>query len=240
MSLETKIGPLYKVLPLFNPDTIQHAAEIMNDRRTLEDESKRDELRGQWLWTADSELYRVEDDEAVLYDGNIDTNLIFRNIKDAKKQLRENNNYVPNSDDIQSVLDSENTLRIVLRDLGLRGDYNGWRYIDIDTSDYNGENLNNPQRALAQRKYGSMEKKIENGREYTDFGENMKMLNKAGIKTIKIYVLSPDYVKRNVNGDGAIARLSRLGSFGDSSFIADGNNIDDRYHALRGVLFSKP
>lgn len=235
--LVNKQGLLAETFQTLDPNTIQHASEITNDRRDNK------ELRKQWFWTADSSLYRVEDNEAVLYFGQRDTNLIFRNIEDATQQLLRDNNYVPSRDDIKSVLDSVetgSTLRIKLSDLGIRshGDewYYGdkwcggeWDFFEISISDY--DSLNGTQRTFAERVYGQGD----------DFEENMKMFKYEGyIHTTRIYVLNPDYVKKHVQEDSAIARVSRLYYFGYySDFSANVRDVANPDYALRGVPFSR-
>ena len=225
--LVNETGVLAKTFSKLDPDTIQHASGITNDRRTLEDKEKRQELRNKWFWTADSSLYRVEDGEAVLYFGNRDTNLIFKNIDEATIQLLRDNNYVPSREDIKSVVDSVetgNTLRIKLSELELKGDNNEWKYFDIDTSDY--DNLNSTQREFAENIYGQGD----------DFIKNMEMFEKAGKFITRVYVFNPDYIKENVEEDGAIARASWLSNFGnDSDFYAYGRDVDSSDDSLRGV-----
>jgi len=240
MSLETIIGPLDEVLPFFKPDTIQHAAEITNQRRTHDDESVREELINNWFWTADSLLYRFEDGEAVLYLGDRTTNLIFENIGKAADQLKTNGNYFPSSEDIKRVLDSEkkgNALRIRLSELGLERYDNEYSYLEINPLNYN--RLTKPQKEFAERIYGQGD----------DFKENMKMLYDVeigkNIRRTRIHVLNPDYVKRNVREDSAgkvtkensaIARACWLYSlYLDSDFIAIGRYLTN-YNGLRGVL----
>jgi len=235
MTLETKIGRLSKVLPEFELDTIQHAAEISNERRTHPNRYVREELIKNWFWTADFSIYRIEDGEAVLYLGDITTNLIFENIGKAKIQLKEDKNYFPSRKDIQRVLGSVetgNTLRIELSDLGLethknrKNSNNEYSYFEINTSDYN-NTLNETQREFAERIYGQGE----------DFIKNMKMLSEAGIEATKIYVLNPDYIKRNVRGYSAIARTCCLFNFeGSSDFCAAGRDIKLENSGLRGVV----
>lgn len=221
--LVNETGVLAKTFSKLDPATIQHASEITNDRRTLEDKEERQKLRNNWFWTADSSLYTVEDGDAILYFGNRGTNLIFKNIEEATTQLLKDNNYVPSREDIKSVK-TGNTLRINLSELELKGDNDEWRYFDINTSDY--DSLNSTQRTFAESVYGQGD----------DFIKNMEMIDKAGKSTTRVYVLNSDYVKDHVERDGAIARASGLGIFGDvSGFYGEGRNVDSASGALRGV-----
>ncbi len=216
--LVTEQGPLAETFQKLDPNTIQYAFEITKERRgNLK-------LRKQGFWTADSSLYRVEDDDAVLYFGNRDTNLIFKNIEEATKQLIKTGNYVPPKADIEAVVKAESTLRIKLLYLGLKGENDEWQYLEIDTSDYY-DTLKIIQRALAERVYGQGK----------DFVENMKMLADVGVKKTKIYVLNPEYVRKHITEDGAIVRASRLGVFELSGFDAGGSDVGIPSNALRGV-----
>ena len=82
---------------------------------------------------------------------------------------------------------------------------------EIDTENY--DNLNPSQRALAEEVYDKGQ----------DFIENMKMLsgsygNDKKIKTTKIYVLNPKYVRKEAKS-GAIARAGFLYDFSGSSYF---------------------
>ncbi len=220
--LEVKTGPLAQIYPLFEPDSLQHAHEIMTARRT--DSS----LQNRWFWTADFPMYSVEDGEEVLYFAGRDHNLMFRDIQNATSQLLRSQNYVPPKEGIGEVVAASKTgtvLRVKLSDLKLERENDEWGYFKIDTS--NPDSLNLTQRAFAERVYG----------QGAEFAENMQMLQKAGKEATRIYVLNPDYVKSEVKGDGAIARASWLGRFGGSlRFFAGGRGVDDPYCSLRGVL----
>jgi hypothetical protein len=219
MSLETVTGTLLQAYQQLDPNTIQHAAEIMMDRRT--DES----LRNRYGWTADFPIYTKEEG-GVLYLAPRKHNLIFRNIEDAAAQLRETGNYKPKPEEAAAVIASATsgeTLKVKLSDVRLIRDNNHWSHFNIDTADY--DKLNEAERALAERIYGQEE----------DFKKNMCMLDEAGITTTRAFVLHLDYVVNHAE-DGAISRLGWLGSFGsDSEFIAEGRSPDYEHGSLRGV-----
>src|SRR3989344_4494755 len=155
MSLENLVniqGPLAQTVPQIDVSTIQSAAKIMADRKKDED------LRNKWFWTADSNLYRVEKDQAVLYLGELDTNLVFRNLDEAVAQLLQTQNYHPNKQDINSVVQSarqDKTLRVRLSDLGLQVENNEFCYYKIDTANYANSvkdgGLNKSQRKVAEQ-----------------------------------------------------------------------------------------
>lgn len=222
--LEVRTGPLAEIFPLFDASTIQHAHEIMTDRRT--DPS----LRNKWFRTADFPMYKVEGTEAVLYFAPREHNLIFRDIRNATSQLLQSQNYVPTKEGIEEVVAASEkgaVLKVKLSDLRLQGNDNEWRYFEIDTSNPN--SLNVAKKAFAERVYG----------QGNEFAENMRTLNEYGINKTRIFVLTPDYVKRKLKGkeDSAIARVSRLVWFGGGSgFDAVGRDVDDADGGLRGVL----
>ena len=226
MALENLVnrqGALAETYSQLDPNTIQHSAEIMNDRRTDRD------LRKKWFWTADFPMYRIEDDEAVLYIAGRENNLIFEYIEEATRQIIRNINYVPEQEDIARVVasvESGETLRIKLSDLGLKRENSEWSYFEIDTAEYD-ETLNPEQRKVAERFYGQGD----------DFVKNMKMLKEEGISKTRVNILNLDYVENHVEEDGAVARACWLSCFGDSSgFLACDWLVDVAYSSLRGVL----
>jgi len=228
MSLEkiTKQGKLVDVFPLFDRSTIQHSDEIQVDRFTEIDVKENDAvLPNQWFWTADFPMYMMENKEAVLYMGRNKDNLVFDNIVEATTQLREKNNYFINDrKNIDSVVNSDTTLKVVLSDLNLKKLDGEWSYFEISTEKY--DKLNTSQRTLAERVHGKGQA----------FKNSMNMLHKAGKSITRIYVLNPDYVKKNVPENGAIARASALNGFNNNSnFNASNRYVDLSNRRLRGV-----
>jgi len=224
-NLVNKQGSLAKIFLQFDSNTIQHSREITNDRRILENEAEREELRKAWFWTVDFSLYTIEDNDVVLYLGERKNNLIFKNIEEATNQLAKNNNYIPKKEDIETVISSKSTLITKLSDLELKEHDDELSYFEIDTVKYNGT-LNKAQRTFAERVYGQED----------DFKNNMKMFRDASISTTRIYVLNPKYVKNHVKEGSAIARACGLGSFDYSSdFNAYGRGVGGSSVALRGV-----
>jgi len=220
-------GPLNKLFFEFDSKTIQHAFEITNDRRTLENESEREGLRDRYFWTADSSMYRIENGKAILYFGDVTTNLVFNNATEAFQQLIQTNNYVPSSKDIQTIIKkakSGDILRIKLSELNLKGSCIERLYFEIDTANYGG--LNGTQRKLAEKIYGQEE----------DFEKNMKMLKDANIRTTQISVLNPEYIETYVEKDSAIVRTTKICSFRvRSEFYANEYLVENRSNVLRGV-----
>lgn len=232
MTLEkiAKQGILIETFPLFDRSTIQHSDELQADR-VNEVKSvglNNSQLTKQWFWTADFPLYVKEGNDVVLYFARGKDNLVFNDIDNATKQLSKDNNYfVNNKSDIESVINSDTTLKIALSDLKLEGNDSEWRYFSIDTKNY--DKLNDTQRVFAERVHGEGEA----------FKNTMKMLSDSGIKTTRMYVLNPDYVKKKLKDSNAegIARVSALDGFSNSSdFGADCRGVVDNLRRLRGVL----
>ena len=221
-NLVNKQGTLAEILPLFDISTIQPADEITNARKTDED------LRSKWFWTADSALYTIEDGEAILYLGrNAENNPIFKNIEKASKPLPRTGIYIPSKEDIESVIDAKDTLRINLSDLELQEDSGEYSCFEIDTLDNKARKLNKTQRQFAKRVYGT-------GKAYE---ASMKMLEKAGINNSYVYALTPNHVKNNTKQGSAISRACWLYDFGFVSyFFAIDWGIVGPILSLRGVL----
>ena len=225
-TLDTLTGPLLKTAPQFEPGTRRHADQITDERRTAEERLRR-ELRNQWIYTADSAVYTVEDGEVFLYLGREPTNPVLNNIEEAVEQLLKTGNYRPKPADIEAVVKAEGTLKVKLSDLELQRLNDELFHFEINTADYS--SLNVKQREVAERVYG--------GR---DFIKNMKMLNEAGIINTIIYVLNPDYVKKNVPQNGAIARASRLEDFGGASGFLACDNLVNYRNGMRGHVMPSP
>ena len=232
-TLETLVGPLAQIFPQLERATILHSDELATERRT------NPELIKTWFYTADSQLYAVEDGEVILYLGRGETNPIFNNIEEATQQLISTRNYIPPKEDVEAVKSAESTLRVKLSDLKLQGnDLLEHGFFEIGTSDYDSlsehqretgtphyDGLNEHQRTVAERIYGQGE----------DFEQNMAMLRKNRVGIARVYVLNPGYVKQNIPQYGALARFSRLNGFdGDSAFFAYGR-YGDSHNGLRGV-----
>ncbi len=146
--LETVMGDnLLDSFRQLEPDSIRHAYEIVNEKRT------NDSLRDAWSWTADFLMYRLENEkgeqdangEAVLYFAPGKHNLVFRHLEDAMddahpiSQLRIAGNYKPNATEVQEVVDSaktKETLRVKLADLNLQIGKRAWSFFVIDTAKY--------------------------------------------------------------------------------------------------------
>ena len=223
-TLETVVGTLVGAFRQLVRGTILHSDQLTTGRR---DDIG---LRNRWFYTADSAVYTIEEvngiDEVFLYLGRGDTNPVFNNIEEATQQLITRRNYIPSREDVEAVKNADTTLRVKLSDLSLQENSSKnskCRFFEIDTANYG--SLNEHQRKVAERVYGSGE----------DFEQNMEMLRKNRIKTTRVYVLNPDYVRENVPQGGALARASSLGGFGHlSRFYAIASYVGN-HDGLRGV-----
>ena len=222
-TLETRVsktGRLADIFPLFEKDTISTSAQLMNERRINA------ESRNEGNYTANAGVYANEKSKAVLYFVEGADNPIFNNIPESTKQLIENKNYAVKNEDLESIVNSKNTLKVELSKLKLQGTDGEWRYFEIDTSKYD-KTLNKTQRALAEKVYGK-------GR---NFRANMKMLSQENISKTRIYVLNPEYILTNVQEGNVIGRACWLNGFCyNSNFDAYIPYVDNDDYALRGVL----
>jgi len=214
-------GKLEDIAKLVDLSKVQSAREINRDRITNKS------LRSMWFWTSDFPLYTMDKGEVVLNMATCEHNLLFKNLSDGIKQLREKNNYFPNNVDIASIVNATSTVKLKLSNLKLQGNNSEWQYIDVDTKNY-ATTLNKTQKAFVGIVYG-------NGKELKD---NMKMLSDSGITTTKLYVLNPEYVKNTLTqtGSKALARGSFLDYFSSSSsFGASSWYVGSGSRRLRGV-----
>jgi hypothetical protein len=217
-TLENIIAPLAEGVKQIT--NFQTSAQIMNERRD------NPELRTNWFYTNNFAMYTVENGKEILYFGT-ENNPILKNIDDACSQLINNDNYHVNKEDKKAVIDSAksgNILRINMSDLRLKGNDSEWKYIEINTSNYE-RILNSSERAFAEAVYGKG----------NDFTENMSMLSKKGIETTKIYVLDENYVTEHAKNGTAIARACWLGYFYDNSLFYASDRVVYDSKALRGV-----
>ncbi len=218
MTLENVTGNLleYKKLKL---GTFQHADQLTTERRT------NIELRNQWFYTADGELYTVQKENVVWAITREPQNLVLENIDDAYRQLTEKENYFPNAEAAQSSVDHKDSVVVDLKGLNLVKDNDLYGHFVVGPKVVN--ELNSEQRKVAQRIYGPDEE---------NFGLNMEMFAGAG-KTPHVYVLLPEYVKSTLGSNNRtfLGRASWLNYFyGGSDFNADGRGVYDD-NRLRGV-----
>jgi hypothetical protein len=69
-----------------------------------------------------------------------------------------------------------------------------------------------------------------------DFKQYMATLKAEGKESTRVYVLNPDYIKKNVGKDNVLCRASALFSFNDNSnFSAGSGYINFNFRRVRGV-----
>ena len=219
MALENVTGSLlaYKQL---EPGTFLHVDQLTTERRTNH------ELRNQWFYTADGELYTVQKREHLWVITREPQNLVLENIDDAYRQLTiGKGNYFPDAEAAQFSLEHDDSVVVNLKGLKLVKDNDQYGYFVVDPRAI--KELNSEQRKAAQRIYGPDE---------DNFCLNMEMFAEAG-KTPYVFVLMPNYVQGALrsNDKKFLGRASWLDSFnGNSLFGADGRSVN-LHNALRGV-----
>ncbi|MBI5390523.1 hypothetical protein HZB02_03475 [Candidatus Woesearchaeota archaeon] len=204
------------------PKTWQTSAEICVARVTDP------ELRTRPFYTANFAMYRVEDGEAVLYFGGREANPLMAHMEEAASQLIKTGNYLVPAVQRDAVLASVNegtTLKVNLADLDLKGSNDEFSsFFTINTAAL--DTLNPAQRALASRVYGKK----------NALQQYMGFLAEANNKETRIYVLNPDYVKKKIRGNAAVAQACWL-----KEFFVKGSIFDATFScvyvrsAVRGV-----
>lgn len=199
---------------------------------------RRTKLKFRGAYTGDGNVYsldgrrktptwRITREVSKTLSGLFVVNPVLKNIDDASKQLRDNENYQVTPADFKAVKKAPETVTADLTQLGLEGSKAVYCCLPIDTSKdlraYNPEQ----QKALL-RVFGPSE---------DDYSENMKMLRDSHqkIKETRIFVLNPEYVREKAV-KGPIGRASWRNDFDDgySGFFADVRIIND-YGRVFGV-----
>jgi hypothetical protein len=224
MKLENISGNLlaYKEL---ESGTFQHSDRLTTERRTNPITEDGQDLRNQWFYTADGELYTVQKGKSLWAITREPQNLVLQNIDEAYRQLTQNGNYFPGAEAGQSALEHDDTVVVDIAGLKLEKDNSVYGHFVINPKKTN--KLNSQRKLVAQRIFGSDEE---------NFGLNMEMFAEAGL-TPFVYVLTPNYVQKTLkeNDKEFVGRASWLGSFDyNSGFSAGGRGVDLR-DALRGV-----
>ncbi len=203
----TVTGNLGECLSQLQPGTIRHVDELVTERRTNE------ELRNLWFYTADGELYFMDNDKPKLAMTREADNLVLRHIDDAFPQLTSGGNYHPALAEATSAIKASTTEVFDLTALNLKKHDDEFSFIEVPTTNY--DSLNHEQRRLAERVYGKG----------NDFVLNMAMLKQSGINTIKVYVLNPEYVKEH-------AKSSPIGR---ASWLINFDSVSNFYAFVRGI-----
>ncbi len=220
MTLENITGNLSEAYKQCVPSTMLCVDQLMTARRTNK------ELRTQWFYTADGEVYSVDNGTPTLRITRESTNPVFNHLEDdvnsSYEQLVQTGNYQVLLADFDAVKAAADTVTINLTKLTLQGNDKKGCYLAISTTKY--DQLNSQERVLAERVYG----------QGTDFTENMKILSDASINETRIHVLNPEYVKTNAKNN-PVGRASWLSSFGSSSYFGAGGRYIDNNFRVRGV-----
>lgn len=196
-NVQTVTGTLESCVKQLIPGTIQSAEQITAQR--VSDQS----LRNDCFWTSDLAVYRVENGRVILYLCAGKDNLLFKSIEIACHAIKGMGAYfVLDRQDIDKLVNSENTLRIDTASLSLSRPERSYCYFSIDTRK---PTLVGAQRLLAQRVYGS-------DKAFDSAMQSFRS-NSPGIVSTNIYVLNSDYVKRRILGDYAICLPCLLGGF---------------------------
>jgi hypothetical protein len=233
--LESVRGPLAFTLTdkehRIDIQTWQSAAQLTKEM------IKNVQLRNFWHWTSDSSLAHLAGNDVEYILGELDTNLIARNVAEATRQLKDNQNYFPSKPEVDFVLASKNTLRVKASELGdslqrLDGE---WSYIEVST-----EKLAEG-RAAFRKEYGATITAIfDTARGKSMYGEKGlgTELQKAGKNATRVYFLNPDYVRTHLKDKkgGAIARACSLNILDyHSNFNASDRNVGYQNSCVRGV-----
>ncbi len=202
------------------PGTVLCVDQLMKERITNPG------LRDLWFYTADGEVYSVDNEIPTLRITREAVNPVLKNIDVAFEQLVHQGNYLVPSAEFAAVKAAADTVVIDLSQLTLRGEEKEWRYLAVDTSkelsQYNAE-----EQKLLGRVFGAG----------SDYSLVMEMLRQSPprITETKVFVLAPDYVKANASVD-PVGRASWLNIFFNiSGFVADDRGINNSSYRLRGV-----
>ncbi len=223
MALEQKLenipGNLKDAYKQAVPGAVLCVDQLMKERITNH------ELRDLWFYTADGEVYSVDNGVPTLRITREAVNPVLKNIDAAFEQLVHQGNYLVPSAEFAAVKSAADTVVIDLSQLTLRGEEKEWRYLAVDTSkelsQYNAE-----EQKLLGRVFGAG----------SDYAAVMEMLRQSPprITETKVFVLAPDYVKANASVD-PVGRASLLDNFGSySDFFAFDRGIYNN-GLLRGV-----
>ena len=230
--LETIVGNLLAYKELV-PGTMWHADELTTERRFREDDNPatrqvRQKLRNQQFYTADGELYTIQEGKVIWAITREPQNLVLKNIDEAYRQLTENGNYFPLNESAELSFKHQDTIKIEVDGLKLVPNNKESDYFVVDPKKIILEK-DTPERLAAQRIFGGPNK--------DDFEQNMEMFTEAK-KIPFVSVLKPDYVQNilSYHNDQFLGRASWLNNFnGSSNFFANDCYVDYLLNTLRGV-----
>ena len=217
MQLETLTGDLRTYRQL-EKGTFQHADQLTAERRT------NPELRGQWIYTADGNIYGKEKRKDIWAITREPQNLVLQNLEQAFADLTNPliNNYFPDSAKAKKALRHPDTVIVDVKGLELEKDSVEYGHFVVDPK--NVKRLNSQQNLAVLRIFGPDE---------ANLAQNMETFAQAG-KSPYVFVLLPSYVNGTLASHGMkyLGRASWLGD--DISFYANSRSIN-LHDRLRGV-----
>ena len=192
-------GSIINAIDASEPGTFLTSAEITTMRRISSLGKRR------YLYTSNLSVYNIENGKYIFYFGGRKDNMLINDILNNKGNARKHifkGFYPVNSfEPILEGVKAGRILRLDLSKLELNQDKDGATYLTVGThpkSSGNGKTgykkLNKYSYALTRKAYGSTRRK--NGQIFSDFPHNMDMLKKEGHPTTRIYILSPDSIKK--------------------------------------------
>ncbi len=218
MALETIVGDLRAYSEL-EPGTFLHGDQLTAEQ--VQDTS----LKRRVFYVADGPLYSLEGKKRAptLFLTREPDNLVLRHLNDEVNssfdQLVKTGNFRPSTEEARKAMEAKDTLRIDLTKLRLKGDSAEWGYVEISTTNY--DRLNAEERKLAERFYG----------QGTAFVAAMKALQEDAISSTRVFVLNPDYVRKEAVA-GNVARAAWRDNFGGGAY----SDAVVRYVSYRGGL----
>ncbi len=225
--LEVISGDLFDCLAQAMPRTLQNASQIMRERR--EEVDSVGLLNAKLIHinflTADFPLYRLEDElgnqasnpasgEPIVYFIRGKYSSWLYNALEIVSDIAVGGVHYPRARNITKIIDAKGkgqkgALRIKLDDLTMTEYEEDVSYFTISPRDYfefSQDQPNTSRERVVENIFGSGDALIN----------NMLMLNRSGIKEVRIYLLSPDAVRAKA-WQGGLACLSVLSGFDDSS-----------------------
>jgi hypothetical protein len=199
-------------ISMFDISIFLHSDQLMKERRTHHN------LRNEWLYTADGAVYTMEKGKLpVLYLTRGHAHPILKKIMPSRRGYYDNEYFSHLSNEgVREALDSNDTLRVELPSLELEWETSEISFFPISTSKQS--ELSVARRPLAWRAYG----------EGDNFSKSMQLLRtEGGIKTTRIRVLNPEYVRNEIPVGAYLVRTCQIGPLdGDSRFDAFYRDVD--------------
>ena len=223
MRIETLEGNLRDTYKQLEPDSMRSALHLMRERRLHPDDDIRADLRENFFYTSDGIIYFVESGEPKVCITPRSHNLVLKHLDEAVHQFFTNENYFPAAAEIKEAIHARDSKVLDLNQLRLQKYTDETSYLIVSTVNYG--RLNPIERRLV-------------GGVFSDgiaLVENMKMLRDNGITETQIYLLNPAYVCKHAKA-GAIARVSSLSNFNDSSCFSAADRYPLEIGHIRGVL----